>query len=150
MRRVLTSPGRGALANTAIWQSLALVTIKQCQIRRIGAEEIGSAQSPHQQHRSQHAVLLPAAAGGDYFVPKTNRTTELLKRAAYGDVFHQRNLWEAAYCIECGASNEDTLIASRDPRKPRAPVHQACNQAEHWIRAGDNYIESTPYSLGRN
>src|SRR6266542_2947991 len=68
MSRVLTSPATGAFARMATATSALAVGIAVApgKRRRLGAEEEGEPQAPHQDDRAQHAVRLPAPARGGH------------------------------------------------------------------------------------
>src|SRR5262245_55154445 len=71
-RRVFTVPGCGARAKT-ITAVASVAVIAHRQLARVGAQPVGEPQSPHEQYGTQHAVLLPAAAGCEEPVPQAER-----------------------------------------------------------------------------
>src|SRR6267378_2664133 len=72
MSRVLAKPLSGALASTAT-ATRSFIAVLPRQLVRVGAEEVGEPQPPHQDHGGEHAILLPAAAGGDHALGNAER-----------------------------------------------------------------------------
>src|SRR5262245_58918288 len=126
MSRVLASPGIGAFARIAMAAELLLdggITIMSRKSRRVGAEEIGQPQTPHQEYRSQRAVFLPPAGRGRHPCAKAKRTADAFELFGLTDVFHNCD-WRKASCgIERSASDEQGLVARSDARQARAQVH---------------------------
>src|SRR6516165_7747850 len=112
MRRVLAKPASGALASTATATG-SFIAISLRELFRIGTEEIGEPQPPHQDHRAEHAMLFPAPTGGGDAFAQAQR-----------DVFHQRDWRKTTRRLECRATHEYRLVAGRNPGEPRADVHE--------------------------
>src|SRR5262249_22840129 len=88
MRRVLAKPGSGALASTATATG-SFIAISLRELFRIGTEEIGEPQPPHQDHRVEHAMLFPAPSGGGDALAQAHRLADALGAVADRAVFHQ-------------------------------------------------------------
>src|SRR5215467_5207330 len=123
MRRVLAKPGSGALASTAIATG-SFIAVSLRELFRIGTEEIGEPQPPHQDHRAEHAMLFPATTGGGDAFAQTQRPAHALEALAERDVFHQRDWRKTTRRLECRATHEYRLVAGRNPGEPRADVHE--------------------------
>src|SRR5262245_40896225 len=89
MRRVLAKPASGALVSTATATG-SFIAISLRELFRIGTEEIGEPQPPHQDHRAEHAMLFPAPTGGGDAFAQAQRPAHALEALAERDVFHQR------------------------------------------------------------
>src|SRR5262245_26144288 len=114
MSRVLASPGIGAFARIAMATELLLrggITILSRKLRRVGAEEIGQPQPPHQDYRSQRAVFLPPAGRGCNARAKTKRAGDAFKLPGQTNVFHKGDWRKASGGIERSASDEQGLVA---------------------------------------
>src|SRR4029077_18096744 len=142
-RRVLEKPGSGALASTAT-ATASLIAVLPCQRLRIGAEEVGEAQAPHQEHGPDHAVRLPAPARGDDAFAQAHRPAHALEALAERHVLHQRDRREGAGRLERVAPHEYRLVPGRDPGEPRADVHECRNDGEQRIAAVDLDVEAAP------
>src|SRR5262249_1922900 len=123
MRRVLAKPASGALASTATATG-SFIAISLRELFRIGTEEIGKPQPPHQDHRAEHAVLFPAPTGGGDAFAQAQRPAHALEALAERDVFHQRDWRKTTRRLECRATHEYRLVAGRNPGEPRAHVHE--------------------------
>src|SRR5215471_16264884 len=126
MRRVLAKPGSGALASTATATG-SFIAVLLRELFRIGTEEIGEPQPPHQDHCLEHAILFPAPTGGGDAFAQAQRPTHALEALAERNVFHQRDCGKATRRLECRAPHEYRLIAGRNPGEPRAHVHEPGN-----------------------
>jgi hypothetical protein len=96
--------------------------------RRRHAKCVKEPQPPHEEDGAHDAVALPAPSGRQDFFPQTGRRH--LHGGAESDVFHQRNLREAAEGV---AMHEDRLVAGRDSGQSRAQVHGGRYQAEQRV-----------------
>src|SRR3970282_2841469 len=110
MRRVLTAPGRGALAKTMTAVPSDFV-ITHCELARIGPQPVSEPQAPHEQDGAHHAVLLPAASRRGQAVLEAQRRPEALESLAEGEVLHQRDIRVAARGREERAGREDCLVS---------------------------------------
>src|SRR5262249_12343762 len=129
MRRVLAKPGMGALASTATATG-SFIAVSLRELFRIGTEEIGEPQPPHQDHCAQHAILLPAPTGGGAAVVQAQRPAHALEAIARRDVVQQREGREPARRLERRATREYGLVAGRYPGEPGADVHVPGNDAQ--------------------
>src|SRR5262245_49781969 len=129
MSRVLAKPGSGALASTAMATG-SFIAVLPRELLRIHAEKIGEPKSPHQNDRREHAVLLPAAAGGGDALAQAQRPAHTLEPLAECNVFHQRNRWKAAHRLERLATHEHRLVAGCDPGKARADAHEPSDDGQ--------------------
>src|SRR5262249_14865123 len=129
MSRVLAKPGSEALASTAIATG-SFIAVLLRQLFRIGAEEIGEPQPPHQDHRVDHPILFPAPTGGDDAVAQAQRPAHGLGRVAKSEVSHQRDPRTARRRLERRATHEYRLVAGRNPGEPRADVHEPGDDAQ--------------------
>src|SRR3977135_1585495 len=141
MSRVLAKPLSGALASTATATG-SFITVLPRQLVRIGAEEIGEPQAPHQEHGGKHAILLPAPAGGDDALGQAQRAAHALEALTERDVFHQRDRIAAARRDEGIAAHEDRLVAGRDAGEPRAEVHENADDEQQRMPALDLDVEA--------
>src|SRR5262245_33738642 len=89
MRRVLAKPGSGALASTATATG-SFITVLLRELFRIGTEEIGEPQPPHQDHCLEHAILFPAPTRGGDALAQAQRPAHALAALAESDVFATR------------------------------------------------------------
>src|SRR5229473_4464213 len=145
--RVLARPGRGALARIAIATPLGLprdIAVGSRQPGGVRAEKIRQPQPPHEENRSHHAVLFPAAPRGDDRRRDAQRRPGMLEAFRHGDVLHQRNIGKAP--PERRPRHEDRLIAGRDAGYPRTHVHRGGNDGKERVRAGNADLESSPES----
>src|ERR1700738_2565731 len=85
MSRVLAKPASGALASIATATG-SLIAVLPRQLIWIGAEVIGEPQAPHQNHGGEHAIFLPAPAGGDDAFGEAQRPAHALEALAERDV----------------------------------------------------------------
>src|SRR5262245_16516084 len=127
--RVLAKPGSGALASTAIATG-SFIAVSLRELFRIGTEEIGEPQPPHQDHCVDHPILFPAPTGGDDAFAQAQRPAHALEALAERDVFHQRDRGKTARRLERGAPHEHRLVAGRNPGEPRADVHEPGDDAQ--------------------
>src|SRR6266852_1521444 len=141
--RVLAKPATGALASTATATGSVIAVLPR-QLLRIGAEEVGEPQAPHQHHGPQHAMLLPAPPGGDDALGEAQRPAHALEALAERDILHQREFREPARRLEGFAAHENRLVAGRDPGEPRAQVHQPADDGEQRRAAVDRDVEAAP------
>src|SRR5215470_190798 len=140
---VLAKPASGALASTAIATG-SLITVLLRELLRVGAEEIGEPQPPHQQDGREHAVVVPAPARGHDPFGETKRLAHALEALAERDVLHQRDLGEAANLLEGVAAHEDRLVAGRDPGEARAQAHEESDHQQERGAAVDPDVETPP------
>src|SRR6516165_4172973 len=105
MSRVLAKPGSGALASTAIATG-SFIAVLLRELFRIGAEEIGEPQPPHQDHCVDYAILFPAPTGGGDAFAQAQRPAYALEALAERDVFHQRDWRKTTRRLECRATHE--------------------------------------------
>src|SRR5262249_5058419 len=126
MRRVLAKPGSGALASTATATG-SFITVLLRELFRIGTEEIGEPQPPHQDHCLEHAILFPAPTGGGGASAKARRPAPALEALEERDVSHRGDCGKAPRRLERRAPHEYRLIAGRNPGEPRADVHEPGN-----------------------
>src|SRR5262249_22386683 len=125
MSRVLAKPGSGALASTAT-ATASVIPVSPCELFRICTEKICEPQPPHQDHCVEHAVLLPAPAGGGHALPQAQRFTDTLEPLRERDVFHQRDCRKPAYRPEGVATHEDCWSPVAMPvRRERRLMNQA-------------------------
>src|SRR5262249_17763205 len=143
MSRVLAKPATGALASTATATG-SFIAVLLRQLVRIGAEEIGEPQPPHQDDGVDDAVLLPASARRDDALGEAERGADALEPLAERDVLHQRDLRKSAGRLERVAAYEDGLIAGGDAGQPRAQAHQPADQNEQRRAALDLDVEAAP------
>src|SRR5262249_44484922 len=129
MSGVWAKPGSEALATPA-FATGSFIAVLLRQLFRIGAEEIGEPQPPHQDHRVDHPILFPAPTGGDDAVAQAQRPAHALEALAKCDVFHQRDRGKAARRLERRATHEYRLVAGRNPGEPRADVHEPGDDAQ--------------------
>src|SRR5262249_27079301 len=125
-RRVFTRPGSGALVRMAMPTDSVLtrgVTIASRQCCRLGPQEIGEPQTPHQHDRTPDAMVFPPPARGGGAVREADGTRHPLERAGKRDVLHQRDGGKAADSLKSVACQEHRLIAGGNPGEPGAPVH---------------------------
>src|SRR5712692_6404245 len=145
--RVLAKPATGALASTATATGSVIAVLPR-QLLRIGAEEVGEPQAPHQHHGPQHAMLLPAPPGGDDALGEAQRPAHALEALAERDVLHQRDLVKAAGRLERLALHENRLVAGGDPGQPRADVHEKADDQQERMPALDLDVEAAPGAAG--
>src|SRR5262249_52746900 len=141
--RVFAKPATGALASTATATG-SFIAVLPRQLLRVGAEEIGKPQAPHQHHGAQHAVRLPAPPGGDDALSEAQWPAHALEALAERDILHQRDFREPARRLEGIALREDRLVAGRDPGEPRAQIHQPADDGEQRRAAVDRDVEAGP------
>src|SRR6185369_16532478 len=92
-RRVFTSPGTGAFANTATRTASGRGTLDVIAAReamRVHAHGVREAQPPHEHDRAQHAMPLPAPRGSHHAIAQADRRGERAQALAERDVFHER------------------------------------------------------------
>src|SRR5262245_20858595 len=142
-RRVFAKPGSGAFASTAT-ATASLIAVLPCQRSRIGAEEVGQAQAPHQKHGPDHAIGLPAPARCDDAFAQAQGPARALETLAQGDVLHQRDCGKSPGRLERVAPHENRLIPGRDPGEPRADIHECRDDGEQRIAAIDLDVETAP------
>ena len=107
-------------------QRRACIAIASRQRGRIGAEEIGEPQPPHQQDGAEHAVLVPAPARGRRRARARQSGRPMrFSRLRQRDVLHQRDVGKAAGRVERLARDEHRLVAGGDAGDARTPVHHA-------------------------
>src|SRR5258707_12597576 len=122
MSRVLAKPAIGAFARTATATG-SFIAVALRQRFRIGAEEIGEPEAPHQHYGVEDTVLLPAPAGGDDAFTQAQRSAHAPEAFAEFNVFHQRDRRKAARRLECVAPHEHRLVAGCNTGEPRAKIH---------------------------
>src|SRR5258705_895582 len=150
-RRVFTTPGTGALANTATRTASgrgAVDVIAACEAARIGAQRVGEAQAPHEEDGAQRPVLFPAAPRGHHALGEAERRRDALQHLGEGDVLHERDLGEAAGALEYRAANEHRLVPGGDAAHARACVHEERHGNEERIGSRDRHVEASPRARG--
>ena len=121
--------------------------VTQRQPRRLDAEIISEPQPPHQHDGAQHAVVLPAPAGGDDRLADAKRPAQALEPPRYSDVLHQRQVGKAADGRKCLAGHKDRLIAAGDTGQPRAPIDHAGDDRQERMPSGNAQIEAAPSAV---
>src|SRR5512146_2730544 len=119
--------------SSAGWSQWPVVSsdncVKSCQTVRTDTDPIQQSQCPHQEDGSQGALLLPAAEGcGDGVVQRPCRPGALESGAKF-DVFHQRDVGEAAELFEDVAEDEHRLVAGGDARQSGAEIDKGADNA---------------------
>src|SRR2546429_3088459 len=143
MSRVLAKPGSGALASTATATG-SFITVSPREFFRIGTEEIGKPQAPHQNYCVEHPLLVPTPARGDDALTQAQRPAHALEPPAERDVFHQRNCGKAAYRLKRAATHEYRLIASCDPGEACGQVPEPGNNRQNKGAAVDLDGQAAP------
>src|SRR5207248_550627 len=117
MSRVLANPGIGALARIEMFVVSAIaryITIAAGEHGRFGPEEIGKPQPPHQEHRADDAVPLPAPSRGGDRSGEAERAAEPFEALRQRNVLHQQDVRKSARSHEGRASDEHGLVSGDD------------------------------------
>ena len=95
------------------------------------------------QRGSQESEASPAATGCEHHRVEQRKPAQVAQAAHKFVIFHDRQIWKTAQCVEGRASDEQCLVAIGHPPQARAQIGQGLNQPATAKRFADFETERT-------
>ena len=113
----------------------------------VNAHPIQESQCPHQEDRSEGALLLPATKGSRHGSGQGCGRSRSFEPAGEIDIFHQGHVDEASHLFEDVSTDEQGLIAGGDTAQSRSPVHHAADDGAPHGWAIESDIEPSAHGF---